>query len=417
MSAPQARYATTLQSAISASSGSIVVNNIDLLGGKSSGGTANAAIAEDSFIRLLSPNPSDESQYLAEVMQVTALTQISGVIYQLDVQRTDASFIGSPFGSPAIASGVYAPDANGDIVLTTTAGTNYAFPEGAVVENLSEEALLLDVSAGAALDHLVYNYDNGSVRFVNVGATGSANHKVDSGMTVSVFGDYAAVSGNRINLGSELPNVEYRVELQHRMPDGRYFYFTAHKVAITPENTDFAFDPANWIGSALAMDCLKSKNPAHAANPIGFFDIMNDPVTLLPVEDETDEYSVGVYDLFLTATSASKALQRGLPTTRFSVGNVRVGNLRSPKQFLEHLVGIPQDMDKKILIRRQFQLETTIEQLNANNIALLFDGGIEATQQGWRPFNSLITVSSAPAAPWGVQHVWHPLQYIKINVA
>jgi hypothetical protein len=415
MSAPQARYATTLQSAISSSSGSIVVNNINLLGGKSSGGVATAPIEEDSFIRLLTVNPSNQAEYLTEVMQVTGLTQISGPIYQLNVQRTDSSFVGVPHGS--IQSGTYAPDANGDIVFTATTTTNYAFPEGTIVENLAEDALLNDVSAGVAEDHVVYNYDNGSVRFLNVGNTAAGNFKVDSGMTVSFFGDYAAVSGNRVNLGTELPNVEYRIELQHRLPDGRYFYFTAHKVAITPENTDFAFDPANWIGSALSMDCLKSKDPSHSANPIGFFDIMNDPVTLLPVADETDEYSVGVYDLFLTPTSAAKAIQRGLPTTRFSVGNVRVGNLRSPKQFLEHLVGIPQDMDKKILIRRQFQLETTIEQLNANNIALLFDGGISPTQQGWRPFNSLVTVSSAPAAPWGVEHVWHPLQYIKINVA
>ncbi len=407
------RYGTRLAASISSASGSIIVENVNYLQGKSNSGVAAAPISAGDFLRLLKPNPSNLNQMIAEVVEVVSVTPLTGAMAQIAINRADGTF----GGTPSEVSGIWAPNGSGVVTLTADAVTNYEFLAGSTVENLTASALLRTVSAGAALDDFTLNVDNGSVAFVNVGNTTAGGFQVDSGMTLSAFMDYKAVSLNRVNLGLSLPNIEFEVDLQHKMPDNRYFVFKAWKCAITPENTDFSFDPTNWIGSALFHDALIDKRSIHAANPIGYFDVQNDPITMLPVSDQTDEYSVGVYDLFITPTNASKALQRGLPTTRFSVGNVRVGSLRSPKQFLEHLVGIPQDLDKKILIRRQFQLETTIEQLNAANIAMLFDGSITPVSTGWLPANTLLEVSQAPSAPYTVANVWHPLGYIMLNVA
>ena len=413
MSVPKARYATTLVASISDSSASIVVANINYLNGKSASGTANAALAAGDFIRLLMPSAVTPGTYIAEVMEVTTVTALTGTQAQIDVNRADGTF----GGTPAETSGLWAPNGSGVVTHTATASTNYAFLAGATVENIEANALLRNASAGTTADDAVFNYDNGSVRFLNVGNTGSANFAVDSGMTISIFGDYKTASSKRVGLGVDLPNIEFIVELQHKMTDGRYFVFKGHKMAVTSENTEFAFVPDNWIGTSLVFDALVSKDPAHIDDPLGYFDVQNDPVTLLPVADTTDNYAVGVYDLFVTPTSATKAIQRGLPTTRFNLGNIRLGNLRMPKTYLEHLKGIPQDLDKKILIRRQLGLDSTIEELTAENISLLFDGKISAVGAGFRPFNSLVSVSAAPDAPYSVSHVWHPLGYILINVA
>jgi hypothetical protein len=352
--------------------------------------------------------------YIAEVMEIVTVTPVAGGRVQLVVNRDDGTFV----GTPTELSGVFAQDVSGNVAFTATASTNYAFLTGTVVENLDANSLLRNVSTGSVNDDLFTSHERGSVNFLNVGNTTVGGFQVNSGMTISAFYEYRSASKKRVNLGKYNPLLEWQVELEHRYPDGRYMLFNFHKVAVTPENTELAFEPRDWLGSDLTMDVLESSAPEHVDNPTGWVDIDNDPVTLQPVTDRTDSYSAGVYRLYMTPLNVSRALARGLPVERYDVGNVRTGNTGSPQEYLEHFAGLPQKKDKKILIQQEFVLTTTIEELSATNIALLFAGNIVDLGAGWLPANKLITVSQPPTTPnYTLAQVAHPLGAIMINAA
>lgn len=410
---PSFRYATTLRSAITNSGTTIVVDRLDNLNGKSTGGVDAAPLATGDFIRLLQPHPTNTQQYIAEVMEVVTITPNPDGSATIAVNRDDGTFALTPPDSTA--SGVYGMD-SGAVALDPTPTVNYAFSGGVTVENLRADAKLRLVSAGATADDVFLAADRGSVSFINVGETTAGGYQVNSGMTISAFFDYRTASAKQINLGERLPNLEFIAELEHQYQDGRWFKAVFHKVAITPDEVNFEFQPTDWVGVELQMDCLRSTNPAHAANPTGFIRIDNDPITLQPVQDTTDDYTAGVFNLYLTPSNPTRALQYGIPSQRFSIGNVTTGGLNSPQEWLEHLVGIPQDLDKKIQIRRQFNVTATIDEINARNCALLFGGRISDMEPGWVPLNTLITVSNPPAAPYTVANVEHPLGAMMVNI-
>jgi len=409
---PKARYASTLADSISTSSSTVTATSKNNLEGNSGAG-ANEAIGVNDFIRLLTPDPDNAGTYIAEVMQVTAVSTV-GTTLVMTVDRTDSGFT----GSPAEVSGTWAYNSGtGTVDITATPATNYAFAAGSTIENINTNALLRNTSAGATLDDYYLQFATGNIMFVNTGATGSNNFKVNTGMTVSVFGSYKSDSAKQINLGKKQATMEWTAELEHQMPDDRWFKARFHRCTATPETVDFQFQPTDWVGSELRLDVLFSSNPAHAENPLCYIRIDNDPITLAPVTVRQDTLTAGVYKLYLTPNNTALALSRGLPVTRYDVGNVRLGGMQSPQQYLEHLAGIPQTLDKKILVRKQMTLTTTIEEVTAENVALLFDGNVVDVASGFLPFNTVVEISEAPDAPLTLADVVYPLGYMVLNPA
>jgi hypothetical protein len=448
MARPILRYATTLATSINDSVGTIEVSNLNFLQGLAPSGGAAAApltIAGRGFLRIIQPLTSVATscipsavQYKVEVVRILAAPSlISGTRYSILVERninpTDDDLtiatendyndrdtvLGAAPDDFAMGSGTYSQGVVDYAFTTRTGATGFDFTAGAVVENLRHTARLREAEGLTAADDEDYAADmyGGAVRFLKTGNTSLGGYQVNTGMTINSWFGYQTASSKRINLGRFIPILEFTVELEHRFPDGRYFKFRGHRCAVTPDNPSFDFSPTDWIGAELQIDVLQSFDIANEANPYGYIEIDNDPISLQPVSTIPETYSAGVYNLYLTPNVASRALTQGLPTTRFSIGNVRTGNLSAPQEFLEHYVGIPQIQDAKIRLKYQMNLTTTIESLTAENMALLFNGSIEDIDKGVAPAYSLLTVSAAPTTPvgYGLRDVNHSVGYIMLD--
>lgn len=442
------RYASTLYQPITNADTTIIVSSTnDLQGLASAGGSVTASplsvvLGAESFVRVMQYETSvatscvpSAKRIKVEIMQVTSITANPNGTLTLGVQRAvqgnqnfapDAELTASTSvvngSNPLDGTGVYVQGASDYEFEHDNAGapSAFAFDGGAVVENLNFTALLRD-SNGTTADDEEYALDvyRGDVRFLKTGATTLGGRQLYDGMKVNSLFGYKTASSKRVNLGRFIPILEFAVDLQHRFPDGRYFKFHGHRCAVTPENPQLEFQPTDWIGAELQIDVLQSSNVAHQADPYGNITIDNDPITLQPVSTVPETYSAGVYELYLTPTNATRAIAQGLPTTRFSIGNVRTGSINAPQEFLEHYVGIPQTQDAKIRLKFQMQITTTIESLTADNIALLFNGAVEDMSLGVAPAFTLLTVASSAGLPAGysLPNVSHPLNYIMLDAS
>jgi hypothetical protein len=457
--APRFRYASALAQSIDAVAGTIVVSSAHDLQGRSSnsavdaaplvpglvqgGGAVVPAAGSEPFVRLLQFETSvatscipSAARIKVELMQVTSVTWNNDGTLTLGVIRAtqgnqnptpDAELINvlntvmTNASNLIDGTGVYIQGSSSIQFERDNATVSaHSFSAGAIVENLTYNALLRDAEGANGADPEEYAVDiyRGDVRFLKIGATTAGGRQLYTGMKVNSLFGYKTSSAKRVNLGRFIPILEFTVELEHRFPDGRYFKFRGHRCAVTPENPSFDFQPTDWIGAELQIDVLQSFDIAHEANPYGYIEIDNDPITLQPVATVPETYSAGVYNLYLTPNSTSRAITQGLPSTRFSIGNVRTGNLSAPQEFLEHYVGIPQIQDAKIRLKYQMNLTTTIESLTAENMALLFNGSIEDIDNGVAPMFKLVTVSAAPDPQnlsLSLANVNHPLGFIMLD--
>lgn len=408
-----ARYGSPLLGAIGSGATVITATNGGYLTGTSTGGTASAPLVADDFIRVIRPVVGAPGNYIAEVMQVVSVAPGVGAALNITVNRDDGTFN----GSPPVVSGIYTVNpSTGVVSLVADAVTDYEFPAGSTIENLTTNALLRQTSTGAALDDVFIDHAGGQIFFLNTGATSASSFKVNTGMTVSVFGDYKTASGKRIGFGKNIPILEWMVELEHKLPDGRLFYLRGHKVAVKSENAEFQFNPQDWIGADLQLDFLFDAS-ADPDEPVGYYFIDNDPLTQQPVTDRTRNYSAGSFRLYMTPLDTSIAMALGLPTTRYDIGNVRTGSKSAPQTYLEHWTGVPENKDKVIKMRQEYGLTATIEELTAENLALLFGGVIRHQNSGFAAYNKLVTVAAAPAAPYTLPNVPHPLGRLLLNVS
>jgi len=321
--------------------------------------------------------------------------------------------------------GVGAPDIiTFDTTGPTLTSTSVVYPDGSIVERLSAKqnnaawTAQADaiVEPGTLIEGLHYQFNHGSglVRFTDA--------FIATGSLWSVLFDYKSASGREVNLGKRQPNLEFQVRLEHYFPGvgasgNRKLITTLHKCEVTPENPNMDFNADDWIAPEFTIACLESSDPAHVNNPFGKVFVENNPVNLLPYSQyNTENYSVGVFDMFLTPLSAATAIARNLPQTGFYVGNVVTGGIEAVNEFLDHFRGVPKKRDKRILIQQEFNVNATIDELTAVNLAILFNGDI-TDLSSLTPVNAQGTVTVPPDqfVPGDYVYVWVPLGYIFIN--
>lgn len=264
--------------------------------------------------------------------------------------------------------------------ITLSASLANSFPVGAIVLN-NETVTHLVENTDYLLDH-----ENGRIRFLSGGSAVASNY-------YAINGEYKVGSATHVKLGEELPNMEFSVRLVHKSPKGRTIEYFAPRATVSPDNASLPFDPADWMGTEVRIQILASSDPAYEKMPFG--EVKLGHINGVEPGNTPSSYTVGVFSLYLTPLDATIAADRGFTTSEFSMGNVRVGSIEAPQEFLDHFIGVPQVKDDYIRLKKEINITATIENMTSRNMALILDGRIEeGPDAGYVEFATLI---QAPA--------------------
>lgn len=321
----------------------------------------------------------------SDTIEVEDMTKLEhGTAFDpLDATKRTVVLVDASTTPPTPRSFTIASKTATTLTFTTTlavGGFTASVPAQTIVENASDAAYNDTVVAASTSltenrDYVV-DYTEGAIRLLLDGTTGELNSVVAND-TLSVRFEYTTGSKKRINLGKFLPLKEVTVRMVHTNPaDGRQITFTAPRALVAPETSSLNFEPDDWTTAEWNIAVLKSDNPLDQAAPFGYFEIDNDPNTLQPVRSKPEEYTAGVFELFITFNDTIKAAAEGLPTKEFSLGNITTGGIEGENEFLQHFTGIPQTEDKRLRLKKSIVINATIDSINEKNIALLYDGDV-----------------------------------------
>ena len=292
---------------------------------------------------------------------------------------------------------------NGNTVLELSATTSAALA-GSVVSNLTAAALVENTD-------FVVDYVGGNIRFLSGGSA-------SEGETYAFGFNYRRASGTEIRLGQFLPIMEFSLRLEHSFPDGRTLKLECPRAAITPDNPSLNFDDADWIGTDMNIEVLASSDPQYANKPFGTLRIDNSTASGQELTGyNPDTYSVGSFKLYITPIDAGAAQRHGFGTGEIDVGNVRVGSIEAVNEYLRHYAGTPRVKDKVVLLQKELNVIATIENLNSQNLALIFDGerAEDAGTATYAPQMALVTVPDLTDAD--VESQWISVPFILLDPA
>lgn len=281
--------------------------------------------------------------------------------------------------------------------ITLSANLANSFPVGAIV--LNDEAVThLVENTDYLLDH-----ENGKIRFLSGGSAVASNY-------YAINGEYKVASATSVKLGEELPNLEFAVRLVHKSPKGRTIEYIAPRATVAADNASLSFDPADWMGTEIKIQILASSDPAYATMPFG--EIKLGHINGVEPGNTPSSYTVGVFSLYLTPLDATIAAAKGFSMSEFSIGNVKVGAIEAPQEFLDHFVGVPQVKDDYIRLKKEINIMATIENMTSRNIALIMDGRVEeGPDAGYVEFAALVQAPADLTVPTWVNIGKRDLNY------
>lgn len=282
---------------------------------------------------------------------------------------------------------------SGGVTVSSLSAASSAIAVGSIAINQAPAKALVENT-----DYVI-DYLGARIRFLGTADT-------PAGATFGVAGNFAASSKTRIGLGASLPTLEVSVRLEHPYPDGRKLVMVFPKVALTAENPSMEFQSDDWVGVDISLEILSSDDPAYADYPFGYFDIENTAAGTVVTGAET--YTVGSFEMYITPIAGYAA--RGLTQSEINVGCVRVGNLEGQSEYLKHYIGVPKRKDKTVLLQKELTLTATLDDQNAYNLAMIFDGTLflNPDNAALAPFARIATVPANVATAEG-QATWVPL--------
>lgn len=315
----------------------------------------------------------------AQGEDVRIYNEASGVDFVMNDNDNDASVVGetiSPLSAATAAAAIGSYAINQDQALTENA------------------------------DYIM-DYTGGQIRFL---AGGAAN----TGDVYAVVADRRRAANTRVNLGAFLPEMEMRVRLVHRFPDGRVLTLRVPRAKITPENPNLEFSGDDWIGLEMQIAVLASEDPQDARAPLGYYEMDYSAQTLQPVTG-SDSLTIGTFQVYVTPLSSVAAAARGFTTEEFSLGCIRVGNVEVQNEIIRHYCGTPRVKDKELKIQTDMTINATVDHVTSKNLALLFEGELQEdpSTATYAEFVALVTVPDL-STPEG-EAEWVKLPYILID--
>ena len=263
-----------------------------------------------------------------------------------------------------------------------------SFPVGAILLNTAASEVLVEN------DDYVWDYERGALRFLPSGA------RVQPSRFYAINGQYRYGQYTHVKLGESLPLLEFSMRLVHKTPKGRTIEYFAPRASVKADNASLAFEATDWNTSELKIEVLQSFDTQYATMPFGEIKVQHDPNTGLEPGNTPDSYTAGVFELFLTPLDATVAALKGYSMSEFSIGNVTVGSIDAPQEYLDHFAGIPQKKDASILLKKEVTINATIDNLTSKNLSLLFDGRIqEGSASTWVEFTTLVQAPANLADP------------------